>query len=150
MTAYLDTNALIAYLYEESDNREKADQAKQLFDAIVARKLSALITFYALPELYAFVVRNYPEDKRNDTFRESLVELFSAPLIVKPFVDRTELERLRRQFTITDSGDVYHVAAALHYDCSALITFDYHFRQVASLIPVYAPEEFLATLENAD
>lgn len=45
-----------------------------------------------------------------------------------------------------DSYDIYHVSAALHFGCSAIITFDHHFQQVRNLIPVFTPDEYLATL----
>ncbi len=151
MTAYLDSGILVAYLYEEIDNRAKAEQAKRLFDAIVARRLRGIVTFYVLPELYGYVLRNYLAEKADETFRNSLVELFRMPLIVKPYVDRADAERLRRRFTLSDSADIPHVVAALFYGCSELITFDHHFKQVANLIPVYTPDEFLATLKpNSD
>jgi predicted nucleic acid-binding protein len=147
MTAYLDSGILIAYLYEETDNRAKAEQAKRLFDAIADHRLQGIVSFYVLPELYGYVTRNYLAEKVNETFRNSLVELFHAPLIVKPFVDRADAERLRRRFTIADSADIAHVVAALFYGCSELITFDHHFHQVANVIPAYTPDEFLATLK---
>lgn len=106
-----------------------------------------MITFYALPELYNYVAENYAANQVDETFRISLIELLNVPLTLKPFVDRANLERLRRRFSITDSNDVFHVAAALHYGCSAIITFDHHFRQVADLIPVYEPDAFLAALK---
>jgi predicted nucleic acid-binding protein len=148
VTAYLDSGVLIAYLYEEVDHRAKAEQAKRLFDAIVARRFQGIVSFYVLPELYGYVTRNYLAEKADETFRNSLVELFRAPLIVKPYVDRTDAERLRRRFTISDSADIPHVVAALFYGCSELITFDHHFNQVAHLMPIFTPDEFLTTLTH--
>jgi predicted nucleic acid-binding protein len=148
MSVYLDTSVLIPFLYEETEQREKAESVKRLFQVITNRQAQALITFYTLPELYNYVAENYSIDQVNETLRVSLAELFSAPLIVKPFVDRVDVERLRRRFAISDPSDVFHVVAAIHYDCSAIITFDHHFQQVANVIPAYTPDEFLATLGN--
>ena len=149
MIVYLDTSILVSTLYEEVANPEQAEAVGRLFSQFHTRRVQGLVTFYTLPELHSYVVRHYSEQVIDETFRLSLVRLFSTPLIIKPFVDRVELEKLRRRFTISDAGDVYHVAAALFFECSGIITFDHHFRQVSNLIPVYTPDEFLATLESA-
>ena len=150
MTIYLDTSVIIPYLHEPIDQTSKTEEAKRLFAAIRDGKVQAMVTFYSFPELYGYVVENYTSEQVNETFRVSLVELFSAPLIVKPFLDRADLEKLRRRFTISDSYDVFHVAAALFYSCSSIITFDHHFHQVADVIPAYTPAEFFATFESSD
>ena len=149
MSIYLDASVLVSYLYEETDQPAKSAAAKRLINAIVEHRVEMLVSFYALPELYGYVAANYAEDKINETFRTSLVELFSLPLTVKPFVERTAMEQLRQQFSISDPSDVAHVVAALFYECDTIITFDHHFQQVASLIPVHTPAEFLATLQDA-
>lgn len=97
-----------------------------------------------------YVAEHFTPARRNETFRLSLVRLFGAPLTVQPFVDRIESEKLRRRFTLADSTDIPHVVAALAFGCSAIITFDNHFQQVRELIPVFTPDEYLATLTNAD
>ncbi len=149
-TIYLDSSVLVAFLYEESDQPERFRQAQQLILAIRDGTIQAIVSFYALPELYGYVARHYPESEINSAFRLSLVELFSVPLIVAPFLDREVLNRLRQQFTIADADDARHIAVALSRKCDSIITFDYHFRQVADLIPVFEPDEFLATLTNPD
>ncbi len=145
---YVDSSVLIAFLYEEKDQPEKFQQARRLISAIRGGLLSGVVSFYALPELYGHVRENQPANEINNVFRLSLVELFSAPIIVMPFLERAEFRNLRQQFRISDPEDVRHVAAALSSKCDAIITFDYHFRQVSNLIPVYTPEEYLAKLES--
>ncbi len=149
MTVYLDSSILVTNLYEEHDIPARVAQTRRLFSAVVAGRVQAMVSFYVLPEMYGYVTRNYPPERVDEVFRNSLVELFSIPIIVKPFVDRIDAERLRRRFTISDSADVSHVVAALFYGCSAIITFDHHFREISHLIPVFTPDEYLATLENA-
>lgn len=146
MSVYLDASVLIAYLYQETDDPDKARQAQYLFEALDTARVQATVAFYSLSELYGYVNSQYPEEQRDDIFRLSLVNLFSTPLLVKGFVDRTELEKLRRRYALTDSTDIPHVVAALHFGCSAIITFDHHFQQVRNLIPVFTPDEYLATL----
>jgi len=55
-----------------------------------------------------------------------------------------------QQFKVDDPDDARHVAAALSKKCDAIITFDHHFQQVANVIPVYSPDEFLARLESSN
>jgi predicted nucleic acid-binding protein len=150
MSVYRDASVLIAYLYKETDDPAKAQQAERFFKFLRAENFQGVIAFYSLSELYGYTISNYSEEKSNEIFRFSLVNLFSFPLIVKPFVDRTEAERLRRRFTLTDSTDIPHVVAALAFGCSAIITFDHHFQQVRELIPVYTPDEYLATLQESE
>lgn len=149
-TVYLDSSILIAFLYEEENHPHRFEETQRLFSAMPEGVLSGVVSFYALPELYGYVKQDQPEQAVNTVFRLSLVELFSVPLIVMPFLDRDDFDRLRQQFTIADPEDVRHVAAALFKKCDAIITFDHHFEQVANVIPVYTPDEFLATLESSD
>jgi predicted nucleic acid-binding protein len=150
MSVYLDASVLIAYLYEETAELEQARQAQPLFDAISASKVKATIAFYSLTELYGYAVTHYPETHSNEIFRLSLVDLFSIPLVIRPFVDRNQSETLRRRFTISDPTDVTHVVAALAFGCDAIITFDHHFQQVADLIPVFTPAAYLAALADLE
>ncbi|MBI5649454.1 MAG: PIN domain-containing protein [Chloroflexi bacterium] len=146
---YLDASVLIPFLYGEQEP-EKNVSARQLFAAIRAQTVRGLVSFYALPELFGYVAAHYPDEEINEVFRSSLVTLFSAPVIVKPYVERAETERLRRKFSISDASDAVHVIAALYFGCSAIITFDHHFRSVNDIIPVYTPAEFFATLESSN
>ncbi len=73
-----------------------------------------------------------------------LVELFSLPLTILPFLDRTELNLWRRRFTISDPTDALHTAVALAHGCDAIIAYDQHFEAVSDHIPYHTPEEYLA------
>lgn len=144
---YLDSSVLIAYLYEEQSQPRKYEEARSLFDAIRQGMVEGVVSFYALPELYAHVEQYQDATQVNAYFRSSLVELFSLPLVIAPFLDRSDLKNLRQQFTISDPDDVRHAATAIFKKCDAIITFDHDFQQVLNLIPVYTPAEFLATLK---
>jgi predicted nucleic acid-binding protein len=142
MSVYLDAGVLISFLYAETDAADKAEASARLFEQIQSQRVLGLVTFYTLPELYSYVALHYTRELVDETFRTSLVELLSYPIILKPFVERSELEKLRRQISIRDSYDIYHVVSALHYKCSAIITFDHHFHQVRDIIPVYTPQQY--------
>lgn len=145
---YLNTSVLIAFLYEEEDQPEKHQQTQRLVSDIRTRRVSAVISFYALPELYSHVEENQPPTEINQVFRLSLVELFSLPITIVPFLERDTFSRLRQHIIIGDADDVRHVAVALDQKCDAIITFDHDFHQVANLIPAYTPAKFLTTLES--
>lgn len=144
MRAYLDASVLIAYLYGEMHAPERFVPARQLFTAIEEQRLEAVVTFYALQELHAFIKNRWLPSDVNEAFRTALLELVRLPLIVIPYVERAQLNLWRRRFDVKDSSDVFHVVAALVNDCDALVAYDRHFLSVADLVPAYTPEEFLA------
>lgn len=145
-TVYLDSSVLIAFLYEKQDHPEKFEQAQRIVFAIRQARVNGVVSFYALPELYAYVQDRYPADLVSLVFRLSLLELFNIPITIVPFLKRDVLNRLRTRFRITDPDDARHVAAALAMECDALITFDHDFEQVNNVIRVHTPAEFLDTL----
>lgn len=145
---YLDSTVLIAFLYEERDQPERFGETNRLMEFVRQQKVEAAISFYALPELYAFVKAHQAESDVSSTLRLGFLELFLIPLIIFPFLPRERFNDLKKQFVIVDPDDARHVASALSQNCSAIITFDHHFQQVRELIPVFTPDEYLATLEN--
>lgn len=147
---YLDSSVLIAYLYEKRDEPAKFEEAHRLVKAIRGGAVEAIVSFYALPELYDYVLHHQSEKEISPVLRLSLVELLDLPIIIAPFLDRAELNRQRQQFTISDQDDARHVAVALFRHCDAIVTFDRHFREVANLIPVYTPDEYLAALKSSE
>lgn len=147
---YLDSTVLIAFLYEERDQFEKFSAAKRFMQAVQQRKVQAAISFYALPELYDFVESHQPEAEVSAVLRLGLVELLLVPLDIFPFLPREQFNDLRKNFFIVDADDARHVATALARKCSAIITFDHHFQQVCDLIPIFSPDEYLATLTDTD
>ncbi len=146
-TVYLDTTVLITFLYGKRIEPERFEQSRPLFAAMRDSSVEGVISFYALPELYDYVEHHQPADEVNAVFRLSLVELFSLPITVAPFLDRAEFDQLRKQIQIPDPVDTRHTAVALSRKCDAIITFDHHFAQISNLILVYTPAEFLATLK---
>jgi len=148
MIVYLDTSVLIPYLYQEREEPGLLAQMQRFFDAVRAGHLEAWVSFYVLPELYDFVGDAYETEKAPEVFRESLVVLFSEPVIVRPYLDRSTLSLWRRRFTISDSDDVLHVAAALAWGCDAIVTYDHHFFQVKEHIPVGFPDECLEVMRR--
>lgn len=146
---YLDTSVLVSFYFEEHEQPEKFRAARLLVQEIERETIRAVVSFYTLPELYAFVQENYA-DQVNVLFRSTMVQLFTLPLQVFPFLTREQFNALRHSFKMSDPNDVRHVIVALATFCNAIITFDHHFQQVRDLIPVFTPDEYLATLSKAD
>ena len=144
MKVYLDTSALVPFLYGEFIEPARFVQMEQLFGYIEAGQITGVLSFYAFHELYEYLAANYPPDDVSDGFRHSLLELLRFPLTVAPHLDRTESNRLRRRFTIADPYDALHIATAIFHRCDAIVTYDAHFQAVADVIPVYTPEELLS------
>ena len=147
MKAYLDSVTLIEFLYEFAEKIE-IHPSFQLFEAIRRRKLECLVSFYAFPELFGYVQRNYPPDISNTVFRESLVVLFSYPITIVPYLGRAEVNRLRRHFTIADPYDALHAACALFHGCDTIVTYDSHFDAVAEKFIIATPQEILQQLQT--
>ncbi len=145
---YLDTSVLIPFLYEETIRPERFASTRRLVEAIRSGRVQAVISLYALPELYAYLARQYSDSRFNTTFRLSLIELFQIPFVIAPHLSRTDLELWRRRVKISDATDLPHVASALANGCNCIITFDEHFQQSVGLIAAYDPTQFLASLEQ--
>ena len=143
MKLYLDSVVLIDFLFEPVETSEREQIGQQLFSAIQQSETECIVSFYSLPELFGYVQRNYPPDIVNTVFKESVIVLFSEPVKIVPYLDRTEVNRLRRRFTIADSYDALHIACALSNNCDAIVTYDSHFQTVTDIIPVFTPPQVL-------
>lgn len=150
MKLYLDTSVLLPYLFGELDAPERYLPSVQLFGKIDARGVQAVVTFYALQEVYGYIVRRFPSEDTDRLFRVSLQQLLMFPLVVVPYLDRTVVRRWRHRLQLGDATDVFHVAAALIRGCDAIVTYDHRFQEVAEHIPAWTSEECLASLEQAE
>ena len=52
---YLDSSVLIAFLYEESTRPDRFTVVARLVELIRSGRVRAMISFYALPELYGYL-----------------------------------------------------------------------------------------------
>jgi len=148
MKLYLDSVVLIDYLFQTVDSIEREQIGQQFFSAVRQGETECIVSFYSLPELFGYVQRNYPQDIVNAVFKESIIVLFSEPVTVASYLDRTEVNRLRRRFTIADPYDALHVACALSNNCDAIVTYDSHFQAVADAISVFTPSQVLEHIPN--
>ncbi len=148
---YLDASVLIPFLYGALETPDRFASVERLFWEIHQRRVEAVVAFYALQEVHRYIVRHAPVGENTDElFRDALRVLLDFPLIVVPYVERTEVNRWRHRVPIKDSTDVFHVAAAMGRDCGAIITYDRHFQDVTNVLPAYTPEEVLVALAETE
>lgn len=148
MRLYLDTSVLLPYLFGELDAPERYLPSVQLFGRIDGQQVQAVVTFYALQELYGYIIRRFPSEDADRLFRTSLQQLLLFPLTIVPYLDRTEVRRWGYHLQLRDATDIFHVAAALIRGCDAIVTYDRRFQEVSEHISVWIPEECLAWLEQ--
>lgn len=144
---YLDTTVLVVFLYGKRDEPRRYADVARLFDAILRQKLQAVVSFYTFPELYGYVVENFPQDVRNTTLRYSFLKLFAHPIEIVSFLDRTERRRLARKINIHDPTDFLHVASAVVNDCDCICTYDSHFDTSRAHVQPLSPEDLLTELK---
>ena len=143
MTLYLDTSVLIVYLFGEVNEPERFRSSRVLFDRIESGEVKAVISFYALQELYSYILRKSPPEDVDEAFRISLLTLFGLPLIVVPYLDRTKLELWRRKLSVSDATDLPHVAVALERNCDTIVAYDESFRGITDALVYHTPEELV-------
>jgi hypothetical protein len=62
---------------------------------------------------------------------------------IAPLLTRFEKLTPERKYPMTDASDVPHAIIASLKNCDAIITYDSHFNDIKTVIPVMTPEEFL-------
>ena len=150
MRVYLETSALIAFLFGElSDSRRErqAHAAAALARIRVTEGAAACVSLYTLQELLVFVREAYPPALAAQVLRLALRVLWQYPVELLPLLDRMDTLRYSRTVRIPDRSDLPHAASALKHGCNALLTYDSHFASVAG-VRVLSPEEFVASLSE--
>jgi predicted nucleic acid-binding protein len=127
MKIYLDTCVLVVFLYGEFEEPERFRSTRALFDRIEAGEIEAVISFYAMQEIYGYIVRKSPPEDVDVAFRTGMLALFGLPLVVVPYLDRTRLEVWRRKTSARDATDIPHLAVAMEKGNGAKLTMSsYH------------------------
>ena len=150
MRVYLDSSVVLVYLYGELSEAERFPATESLFAAIAGQRIEGVVSFYLLPELYGYVAEKWPADDVSEVVRLGLVQLFSLPLLVRPFLERERLNLWQHRLQLLDTSDVGHAGTALETDCDAIVTYDHHFQKLVERISAWTPEECLALLEQAE
>ena len=142
---YIDTSVLLVCTLTQAVETERFPATAAFFDKIAAGTLLGATSFYALQEVHIFAIDNAPDFPTGAAFGTAALEkILALPLLVLPFVSRTERKLHARKFTaLRDSSDVPHAIAASVYGCEAIVAYDEHFRATSHIIPYKTPEDFL-------
>lgn len=142
---YLDTSVLLVYTLTQGIETERFHTTTAFFDRIATGTLLGATSFYALQEVHIFAIENAPDFPTGAAFGKAALEkILALPLLLLPFVSRTERKLHARKFVaLRDSSDVPHAIAASVHGCEAIVAYDEHFRAISHLIPYKTPEDFL-------
>jgi predicted nucleic acid-binding protein len=142
---YIDTSVLLAHTLTQTVEPTRATAADAFFARIRTGTLSGATSFYALHEVYLFALDNAPDFSTGAVYGKAALEkILSLPLVLLPFVSRIERGLHARKFrALRDPSDLPHALVASVHQCEAIVTYDAHFRAIASLIPCKRPEDYL-------
>ncbi len=143
MKIYLDSSVVIVFLFGRFREPERYSDVEQMFAHILAGEIEGVLSFYALPEIYAYVAGNFPEDMISRMVRVGLLKLLRYPLVIVPFIDRMEKRRRKRKITMRDPSDIPHVLSALQNGCTHIVAYDTHFLETHKVIEYLTPEKLL-------
>ncbi|MBM4134267.1 MAG: hypothetical protein FJ245_10900 [Nitrospira sp.] len=118
-----------------------------MFARIRTGDLPGATSFYALHEVYLFAIENAPDFATGAVYGKAAPEkILSLPLVLLPFVSLIERGVHARKFrALRDSSDLPHAVAASVHHFDAIVTYDAHFRAIATLIPCKRPEDYLSS-----
>lgn len=147
MKVYLDTSVINIHIFGQySDiDAKRVTPVKKLFERINAGEIHALISLYAVQEIYSFCKKVFPGDIGRIA-RITLADLFKNEFELTGLLTREERLLHRTRFYMNDQSDQPHVISAYLNGCDAIITYDEHFRKIKDKIAVYSPDELASTL----
>jgi predicted nucleic acid-binding protein len=114
-----------------------------LFEAIDAGKVEAIVSLYALQELCSYCYNTFLQTHAPHATRLALHTLLEHPLLIVPLLTRVDRILLGRRFPMSDTSDQVHACTAYREGCAAIITYDHHYQEIASLLSVFTPTELL-------
>jgi|SRR3989338_1922369 len=148
MKVYLETSAVVVFLFGKENEPVKHNETKTMFDFFKKKGIIPIISFYTLHELYNFCIDNFPVKVQDEVLRLAFIELLSNRIIIKPLLKREERIIHKNKFHISDSTDQVHAITAFVNKCDAIITYDSHYKEIEDLILPYTPLEFVEKHKN--
>lgn len=147
---YLDTSVLLVYTLASGKELERYHFVIKLFDLIEKEKIKAVISFYALHELYIFALENTPDfDIGSQYGKEAMNLILTTKIQVTPLLSRMERMINARLFDkLSDSTDLPHAISAKIWGCDAIVAYDEHFKSISDVIEYKKPEEIVALFER--
>jgi hypothetical protein len=147
---YLDTSVLLVYTLASGKELERYPFVTKLFGLIEREKIKAIISFYALHELYVFALENTPDfDTGSQYGKEAMNLILATKVQVAPLLSRMERMINARLFgKLSNSTDLPHAISAKIWGCDGIVAYDEHFRSISDVIEYKRPEEIVALFEN--
>jgi len=90
MKVYLETSAVVVFLFGKENEPVKHNETKTMFDFFKKKGIIPIISFYTLHELYNFCIDNFPVKVQDEVLRLAFIELLSNRIIIKPLLKREE------------------------------------------------------------
>lgn len=150
MKVYLDTTVIQVLLFGEHTERDRKRRPETLalFEAIDQRKLDAVVSFYALQEIYAFCQNAFPATLSGRIARRALAAICEREVELVGLLSRQQRLLHRRTFDLPDASDEPHVILAYITGCEFIVTYDEHFDAVREKIGVCTPAQILQGLSS--
>ncbi len=147
---YLDTSVLLVYTLASGKELERYPFVAKLFELIKREKMKAIISFYALHELYVFALENAPDfDTGSQYGKEAINLILTTKVQVTPLLSRMERVINARLFNkLSDPTDLPHAISAKIWGCYGIVAYDEHFRSISDVIEYRTPEEVVALFDS--
>lgn len=139
---------MIIYTLARHSEVGRYKHVAELFQRIDDEEVEAVTSFYALHEVFLFALRNAPDPATGaQAGKASLLEILKTKIRLTPLPTREERILYSRTFSaLSDASDVSHAISALLVGCDTIISYDHHFDEIASILPMCLPEEFASEI----
>lgn len=145
----MDTSVINVLLFSEHSAKDKKrlSSVTELFEKIDAAVLHAIVSLYAIQEIFAFCKITFSSEKAGYVARESISELCKHKFELIGLLTRMERLIYKRNFLLDDSTDQPHAIAAFLHRCDHIVTFDHHYDVLKNQFNIVTPAELLKKLE---
>ena len=149
MKAYLDTSVVNVLLFSEysAKDKKRLPSVTEMFEKIDAGMLHAIVSLYAVQEIFAFCKITFSPEKAGYVARESVGELCKHKFELIGLLTRMERLIYKRNFVLEDSTDQPHAIAAFIHSCDHIVIFDHHYDVLKSQFSIVTPAELVKKLK---
>lgn len=119
------------------------NSVKALFDKINSDKITGVVSFYSLHELFIFARENFSPDISRYIGKTALEEILKNRVEIIPLLNREDRIRYSNNIKLNDASDIPHAILAIIEKCDCIVTYDSHFDDINTIIKIFRPEELL-------
>ncbi|MCZ7402600.1 MAG: PIN domain-containing protein [Candidatus Methanoperedens sp.] len=143
MRIYLDTSILVELCFGMKLEPNRYKSVKALFDKINSDKITGVVSFYSLHELFIFARENFSSDISRYIGKTALEEILKNRVEIIPLLNREDRIRYSNSIKLNDASDIPHAILAIIEKCDCIVTYDSHFDDINMIIKIFRPEELL-------